>query len=295
MAMRAAVAILSVVFLLAACDDTDAGVIHSEKSLYRNILVTENDGLRCMTFRRGQGQNRQTCTNIGDPDHLVFPYTRMMLGALAMRPDPGSILIIGLGGGTLPMALRDILPGAQIDVVELDPAVVKVAKEFFGYKEDEALQTYTGDGRVFVKKAIIENTKYDLIMLDAFEDEYIPEHLLTLEFLQEVKSLLAPGGVVAANTFSSSGLYPHESATYEAAFGPFYNLKSTNRVIWAQEGALVDQDIIASTAKSLEPHLKPRGVDAGWLINLVSRKKDWPDDTRVLTDQYAPSNILNER
>ena len=48
-------------------------------------------------------------------------------------------------------------------------------------------------------------------MLDAFDHEYIPEHLLTQEFLKEVKSLLAPGGVLAANTFSSSRLYDHES------------------------------------------------------------------------------------
>ncbi len=295
MTMRTTVAVLSALFLLVACEDTDAGVIHSEKSLYRNILVTEDGDLRCMTFRRGQGQNRQTCMNINDPDHLVFPYTRMMLGVLAMKPDPQSILIVGLGGGTLPMALRDILPDARIDVVEIDPAVVKVAKEFFAYEEDPKLQTATGDGRVFVKKALLENTKYELIMLDAFEDEYIPEHLLTLEFLQEVKSLLEPGGVLAANTFSSSGLYPHESATYEAAFGSFYNLKSTNRVIWAQEGPLMDRDVIVSNATDLAPHLKERDVDVDWLMNLVSPKKDWPDDTRVLTDQYAPSNILNER
>ena len=64
-----------------------------------------------------------------------------------------------------------------------------------------------------------EQQRYDLIMLDAFDHEYIPEHLLTQEFLQEVKSLLAPGGVLAANTFSSSRLYDHESTTYAAVFG----------------------------------------------------------------------------
>ncbi len=295
MTMRFAVIILSTFFLLAGCEDTDAGVIHSEKSLYRNILVTEDGGQRCMTFRRGQGQNRQTCMDMDEPKRLVFPYTRMMLGVLAMKPDPESILVVGLGGGTLPMALRDILPDARIDVVEIDPAVVKVAKEFFAYEEDPNLQTYTGDGRVFVKKALLDGTQYDLIMLDAFEDDYIPEHLLTLEFLQEVKGLLEPGGVVAANTFSSSGLYPHESATYEAAFGPFYNLKSSNRVIWAQDGPLTTQDIIAAAAQDLESHFKDRGISTDWLVNLVSLKKDWPADTRVLTDQYAPSNILNDR
>ena len=294
-ALRAAATALSTLFLLTTCGDSDARVMHSEKSLYRNIFVTQDDGLRCLTFRRSKSQNRQTCTNIDDPNYLVFPYTRMMLGVLTIKPDPGCILIIGLGGGTLPMALRDVLPDAHIDVVEIDPAVVKVARKFFAYKEDAKLRTYTGDGRVFVNKALLGGATYDLVMLDAFEDEYIPEHLLTLEFLLEVKDLLTPGGVVAANTFSSSGLYPHESATYEAAFGTFYNLRSTNRVIWAQESALADQAGIVRSARGLERHFQDRGFEVDWLLKLLNTEKDWAEDARVLTDQYAPSNILNER
>ena len=75
-------------------------------------------------------------------------------------------------------------------------------------------------------------------MLDAYERQYIPEHMLTREFLTEVRSLLTPDGVVAANTFSSSRLYQNESVTYRSVFGPFYNLKSGNRVILAANGAL---------------------------------------------------------
>lgn len=286
---------LAAIAMLSACEKSEEGVLHSEKSLYRNIFVTENGGLRCLTFRRAVGQNRQTCMEMEDPNYFVFPYARMMLGVLIAKPDPKRILIVGLGGGTLPMALRDILPEAHIDVVEIDPAVVKVARDFFAYEEDAALQTYTEDGRVFVKKALLDDAKYDLIMLDAFEDEYIPEHLLTLEFLQEVKGLMAPGGVVAANTFSASGLYPHESATYEAAFGPFYNLKSSNRVIWAVEGGMVDLDSIVDEAEVMEPHFEKRGFKTDWLVKLIRTERDWPEDARVLTDQYSPSNILNER
>src|SRR5205085_9572162 len=119
-------------------------------------------------------------------------------------------------------------------------------------------KVFTEDGRVFVKKAIKAGSVYDLIMLDAFEDDYIPEHLLTREFLNEVKTILAPNGIVAANTFSSSGLYPYESATYAAAFGRFYNLKSSNRVIWAQQGALTPIVTIEKNAKDLEESFEKR-------------------------------------
>ena len=64
---------------------------------------------------------------------MVFSYTQMSMASLPLNPDPASVLIVG-GGGTLPMALRDLLPNARIDTVEIDEAVVRVAREYFGYQ-----------------------------------------------------------------------------------------------------------------------------------------------------------------
>ena len=85
-------------------------VIHSERSLYRNLFITEDGDTRCMTFRKVNASARQTCIKKSDPDCLVFPYTRMMMGALYLKPRPAKILVVGLGGGTLPMTLRALLP-----------------------------------------------------------------------------------------------------------------------------------------------------------------------------------------
>ena len=131
-----------------------------------------------------------TCIRLATPEDLVFDYTKMMLGALTMNPHPTHILVVGLGGGTLPSALREMVPDAVVDVSELDPAVVKVAETYFNFTPGPNLTVTTGDGRVFVKKQLQKGVKYDLIMLDAFEDDYIPEHLLTREFLTEVKGIL---------------------------------------------------------------------------------------------------------
>ncbi len=294
--MRRSAAGLIVLALLSAGPVLAAPkTIHSERSLYRNLYVTEDDGLRCLTFRRSHGGERQTCVNLSQPKQLVFSYTKMMLGALYLNPAPQRILIIGMGGGTLPMTLRGLLPGAHIDVVEIDPAVVKVARKYFSFQDDPEMGVYEEDGRIFVKKQIKREGRYDLIMLDAFEDDYIPEHLLTREFLLEAKSLLLPGGVMAANTFSSSKLFPHESATYAAVFGTFYSLKLSNRVIWAQNGTLAELETIRANAATVEPALEPLGVKSDWLMMMVSSKRDWPENARVLTDQYSPSNILNAR
>ena len=267
--------------------------LHSERSLYRNIFVTEDDGLRCLTFRRFIGGHRQTCMRMSDPNELVFPYAKMMLGVLSINPHPKHVLIVGLGGGTLPTNLRAMAPDADIEVVELDPAVVKVAKQFFNFQTGPKLTVTTEDGRVFVKKALKNGTRYDLVMLDAFEDDYIPEHLLTREFLTEVKGILTDNGVLAANTFSSSKLYPYESATYAAVFGEFYNLVMANRIIWAQPGKLTDRATLRANAEMVAPEFEKRGFTVDWLMDVPSTARDWPADTRILTDQYSPSNLLN--
>ena len=107
-------------------------LVHSEKSLYREVFVYEDGNTRCLCFTRLCAIGRQTCVDLRHPNRLVFEYTQMMLGALYLTPDPHSILIIGLGGGTLPRTLERLLPNADIDVVEIDPAVVGVAQQYFG-------------------------------------------------------------------------------------------------------------------------------------------------------------------
>ncbi|MEO8314693.1 MAG: fused MFS/spermidine synthase [Pseudomonadota bacterium] len=269
-------------------------LIHSEKSLYREVRVYESNGERCMCFTVSCRIGRQSCIILADPHRFALNYTRMMMaGTFLMGSPPKSILIVGLGGGSIPTALRELLPNAQIDVVEIDPAVTRVAKKYFGFKDGPKLKVFEVDGRVYVKRALRDGTKYDLVMLDAFDHEYIPEHLLTKEFLTEVKSLLTPTGVLVGNTFSSSKLYDHESATYAAVFGKFFNLKSANRVIIARPSGLPTTDQLRVKAAENELPLRSWGVDIQEVLPMFSTTPDWDTSARVLTDQYSPANLLN--
>jgi spermidine synthase len=117
--------------------------------------------------------------------------------------------------------------------------------------------------------------------------------MLTREFLAEVRSLLEPGGIVAANTFSSSRLYQNESVTYASVFGTFYNLKSNNRVILADAGTLPSLEEIRRNADLLGPALTALGVSMPALLARFTTKPDWNPQARVLTDQYSPANLLN--
>jgi len=268
-------------------------LIHSERSLYREVLVYENGNERCMCFTRQCRIGRQTCLDMRTPDRFIMNYPQMMMGALYLKPRPQSVLIVGLGGGSMPRVLTKLLPESTIDVVEIDPAVVSVAKRYFAFRPGKNLSVIESDGRVYVKKALREQRHYDLIMLDAFDHEYIPEHLLTQEFLLEVKSLLAPDGVLAANTFSSSRLYDHESVTYASVFGEFYNLRRENRVILATNGKLPSVSQAEANSKALQSLLGPFGVSGERNMALFSTRKDWNEKARLLTDQYSPANLLN--
>jgi spermidine synthase len=281
--------------MLLACvrSATADNIIHTERSMYRNIVIADESGERCMKFSRLYRGSRQSCQLLSNPDRLLFPYTRMMIGSLYLSPRPQRILIIGLGGGTLPSALAKLLPESDIDIVEVDPAIVRVAGTYFGFKAGPHTHVFEEDGRVFVKRAMRAGKTYDLVMLDAFEQDYIPEHLLTREFLEEVKAVLKPNGVLAANTFSSSRLYAHESATYAAVYGSFFNLKRDNRVILVKRDGLPAADVLQRNASSLAAALQPLGVESSELLPMFDTRSDWAQDTRVLTDRYSPSNLLN--
>lgn len=269
------------------------GVLHQERSLYRNIYVSQDGDERCLLFRARRGQGRESCKLLSDPDKLVFEYTQMMLAGLYLDPQPKRILIIGLGGGTIPSALQQLAPNAKLDVVELDDAVNRVARAYFDFKPAANTRVSVEDGRVFVKRAGRARQSYDLILLDAFEADYIPEHMLTQEFLQEVKAIMAPRGVLVANTWSSSGLYDHESTTYASVFGDFFNMKLGNRIIVTQLGGLPSEADLRRNAQGWEAQFARRGTGQGFLLPLLKVRKDWDDKARILTDQYSPSNVLN--
>jgi spermidine synthase len=268
--------------------------IHQEKSLYRNVIVFDDGDLRCMKFER-QSLGRQTCVSLRNPDNLVFNYTRMMLGALYLKPAPKTVLVLGLGGATIPSALQKMDPDMEIDCVELDPAVVKVARQFFGFNPGPKTRVMVDDGRVYVKRALKQPRRYDLIVLDAFDHVYVPEHMMTREFLSEVRALLKPDGVLASNTFSSSRLYPSESATYFSAFGPYFNLKLDNRVILTRNNGLPEPSELQANAAQAEAKLRAFGTGRDWLLPLFSTVTQAPPDARLLTDQYSPANLLNTR
>lgn len=267
-------AIGSMALLFALSTHAEPTLLHSEPSPFGTVLVFEDNGERCLNFNSMADLGRQTCMDLQEPDTLVFSYTRMMISALFVNPAPQRILIIGLGGATLQKTLATLLPDATIDTVEIDPAVARVAEEYFGYRPGPRQRLFVEDGRAFIENAHRAGHQYDMVMLDAFDVDYVPEHLMTAEFLEHVKAILARDGIVVANTFTNSDLYEQESATYAHVFGPFFNLRQGNRVIVAARDTLPGLDTIRSNANALKNQLESISVDVEQEINGYAQRHE---------------------
>lgn len=290
--------LLAVILLLGSTASYSDVVVHREKSLYRNIVVSEKAGKRCLIFSVKRQERNQTCIYIDDPTRIVFPYVRMTFAGLLVNPEPTRGLMIGMGGGTISTVLTSIYPDLTMDLVEVDQAVVNVATEYFGFRKTDQIDVHVADGRVFTRRALLKKKQYDLIILDAFTGEYIPEHLMTVEFLENIKNLLTPDGVLIANTFWGSALYHHESVTYSTVFGPLFSLKmpgTGNRVIVASRAELPDRKTLMANAIMLKSNFERYKIDLRKYVPNMDRDPDWKTDRRPLTDQYAPANLLRGR
>jgi spermidine synthase len=113
-----------------------------------------------------------------------------------MATQPRRILVIGNAGGTTARALATEYPGATIDGVEVDPVVSELGRTYMAMGSVPGLRVHDGDGRAYLSAT---SRQYDLIVVDAYRQTYIPFHLATEDFFALVREHLAPGGAVALN------------------------------------------------------------------------------------------------
>ena len=127
-------------------------------------------------------------------------FTWMLEGlARSYAPRLDDVLCIGMGVGIVP---RDLArAGSRVDVVEINPAVVPVARRFFDL-DPEAFDLTIGDGRWFVNQA---SARYDAVLLDAFVGDGAPSHLMSREAFAAIARVLKPDGVLVINTFVDFG------------------------------------------------------------------------------------------
>ncbi len=209
-----AIALAGCVFLLAwstqtsaaeAPRETAAGVLELDtKSAYSHIRVRRRENLRSMMFVRDNGDEVfESRIDVTQPHVLQLEYPRFLAASFLLRPSPKSVLMVGLGGGMMVHFLRHVAPALPIDVVEIDPLVVRLAGEYFGIRAGYGVKIITSDGLKFINET---GKRYDVIYLDAFlapsaatDATGAPLDLRARQFYKSVQAKLNPGGLAAFN------------------------------------------------------------------------------------------------
>lgn len=134
-----------------------------------------------------------------DDPELLFDYNQRFL-EIALSLQPRTILVVGGGAFTFPKALVERFNEAEIDVVEIDSILPELGRKYFSLPSSPRLRIITEDGRNYINSS---QKKYDLIVVDAFDEYDIPKPLITAQAATEYARLLSPRGALAFNIIST--------------------------------------------------------------------------------------------
>ena len=206
------------------------------------IDISEQSGVRFLHFG---SEWIQGAMRIARPWNLELEYTREMMATLLLRDDarwPRKVLLIGLGAASLTKFLYRNLPLAHLTVVEIEPAVVAAARQFFKLPEDpKRVNIVIGDGAEYV---LNNDKKFDLILVDGFDENARSGALDTLPFYQACPTRLSDDGILAVNLLGRSHGFEASSKRIMAAFTDralvFPSCESGNAIAFAVAGNPVD-------------------------------------------------------
>jgi spermidine synthase len=268
-------------------------------TFYHRIRIEEDDEARYMYFDR----TLQSAMNLKDPTALRLIYSRYTSVGLTFRPDAKKMLLIGLGGGSIPKKVQKEFPDMEIDAVEIDPEVIKMSKEYFHIKESSLLRLHAQDGRLFMART---PHRYDIILLDAYFTDAMPFHLTTKEFFELAQKKLTPNGIIVANLISAvtgpSGRIARAFVRTQRQVFPQTYVFAARRpdnvsldtiqnviVVATRDKQRVDIKEIVKRASSLDKGLFPDPIQD---IAVAYFDRPIPEDVPILTDDYAPTDNL---
>jgi len=288
-------------FSLAWTSAAWAKTLLQKDTFYHRIRVEEDDEARYMYFDR----TLQSAMTLKDPTALRLVYSRYTSIAMTFRPDAKRMLLIGVGGGSIPKKFNKEFPNMVIDAIDLDPEVIRIAKDHFNLAENKNLALHAQDGRLFMART---KHQYDIIMLDAYFTDSMPFHLATKQFFELARKKLAPNGVVVANLISAvtgpSGKVARSFVrTQKQVFPQTYVFASRRPdnvspdtiqnviVIATQDKQRVDIKEIVKRASAIDRGLFPDPIQD---IAVAYFDRPLPEDVPILTDDFAPTdNLLN--
>jgi spermidine synthase len=287
-ALAPAVAIAVVLLVPPGAIKSQAGLLYESESPYQYVSVVQlPDGARALELNEGVAYHslwrRDTVLTGGYWDLFL------LLPPLLDHP-PRSMLVIGNAGGTIPRAFGRFYPRVAIDGVELDPTVTAAGRRFLGLGDNPRLHVITADGRPYLERT---HRRYDLILVDAYRQPYVPFYLATREFFALARRHLTRGGMLAMNVAKvpgDDGLTRAVSTTLLSVFPQVWRWPALrfNDLVFAVDRP-VPRAVLARRAGDVAPRLRS-------LVPLFRRElAAAPSDGTVLTDDHAPVEWITDR
>ncbi|MDO4614601.1 MAG: fused MFS/spermidine synthase [Lachnospiraceae bacterium] len=261
------------------------GLTYEGESIYNYLQVKEDDRQTVLSTNVLFGVQSIRMKNEG----LTGMYYDYALAApvMAGKKDP-KVLILGMGTGTYAAQLQRYFPEADIVGVEIDEKITDLAHTYFDL--DASIPVATYDGRAYLN---VDTEKYDVIMVDAYQDITIPFQMSSVEFFTLVKDHLADDGVMVVNLnmFSAdeNNIASYLADTISGVFPCVTTadvIGSTNRELFASVNDSAKTGLLSNTDTLENAELKAMmTVVAGGLST-------WESENRILTDDQAPVELL---
>ena len=280
---------------LLTCSLSRAQLVYEVTSPYHHIRVVDEDGMRTLYFDDAMESRMWTQDSL--KGH--FEYTEYFHMAWLWNQQLTNVLMVGLGAGTAQRAFVHYYPGVKVETVEIDPVMVRVARDFFSFHESERQKVHVADGRVFLRRS---TGRHDLIVLDAYlSGRYgssIPQHLATREFFALVRDHLTTNGVVAYNVIGTvddwhAGIVGAIYNTLKTLFPQVYLFpaRSSRNVVVVATRSAVKADLFALRQRAAQLVQTQRVTVPGFTDRLEVFQAQAPLSAArspVLTDDYAP-------
>lgn len=198
------------------------------------------------------------------------------------------LLVLGMGTGTYAAQCRRYFDGIRIEGVEIDEKITALAHKYFALPDDIPVTTY--DGRAFLRGT---DRKYDVIMVDAYQDITIPFQMSSQEFFRSVRSHLKENGIMIVNmnmiSDAPDGINAYLQDTIASVFGYVYTAdvsRATNRELFAS----CNPEMLNNLRQNLENVKQPELREM--MQQVYSVLVPYSGGGRILTDDRAPVELL---
>lgn len=179
----------------------------------KTVYVSEKFGVRSLHIG---SDTVQSSMRLARPYDLELSYTRSMMAFLLFNAAPRSVLMVGLGGGSVAKFIHHYMPQTAVRVLEIDPQVVAIARQCFMVPaDDQRFRIIIGDGAAHMAGP---GGAADIIMVDGYDAESHVEALATREFYDACRRRLAPGGILVVNLWGGDRQFNETLKRIESAF-----------------------------------------------------------------------------